>query len=155
MPSCLTRCVVQYIHLVSKSNLFCKNMYLIKNLCCHIASYNKCLIVPTPYLVVWTSISLFHFKVCIFNAPYAWSTYKGSGLGNLNQKICIECHNHNTSLYWMCEGHASHVPMQPTNKHLRISYEHKVNNSMTQLLFMSHTLNLFQMHQSISNHNTH
>jgi hypothetical protein len=66
-----------------------------------------------------------------------------------------KCHNPNTSLYCKCEGPASPVPMQPTNKHLRISYVHEVNNSMTQLLFMSHTFMFHQMHSSISKCNTH
>ena len=38
----------------------------------------------------------------------------------------------------VCEGSASHVPMRPTNKKLRNSYIHEVNNSRTQLLSMSH-----------------
>ena len=50
----------------------------------------------------------------------------------------------------MCEGPASHVPKQLTNKYLRITYVHEVNISGTQLLSMLHTLNPFQMHQSIS-----
>ena len=45
--------------------------------------------------------------------------------------------------------------MQPTNKHLRISCIHEVNNNMTQLLSMSHTFKPHQMHWSISNYNTH
>ena len=65
---------------------------------------------------------------------------------NLNQQICIKCHSHNTSLHGMCEGPTSPVPMQPTNKKLRISYVHEVNNSMTQLLSMSHTFSPFEMH---------
>ena len=64
-------------------------------------------------------------------------------------------HNYNTSLYWKCEGHASLVPMQPINTHLRISYVHEVNNSRTQLLSMLHTFKLHQMHHSISHYNTH
>ena len=51
---------------------------------------------------------------------------------------------HNTSLYWKCKGPASLVPMQLTNKHLRISYVHEVNNNNTQLLSMSHTLSYIQ-----------
>ena len=38
----------------------------------------------------------------------------------------------------VCEGSASHVPTQPTNKELRISFVHEVNNIITQLLSMSH-----------------
>ena len=64
-------------------------------------------------------------------------------------------HNPNTSLYCKCEGLASHVPMQPTNRHLRISYVHEVNNSKTQLLSMSHTFMFYQMHINISKCNTH
>ena len=98
--------------------------------------------------------SCFYLKVCITNLPHIWSTYKGNIPSNINHKICIKCHNPNTSLYWKCEGHASHVPMQPTNKHLRISYVHEVNNSKTQLLSMSHTFMFHQMHSSISKYNT-
>ena len=58
----------------------------------------------------------------------AWSTYKGNVPSNFNQSQ-YKCQNHNTPLYWRCEGPASHVPMQPSNKHLRISYVHKVNNN--------------------------
>ena len=75
-------------------------------------------------------------------------------LSTFNHKICIKCHNHNTSLYWKCEGLASPMPMQPTHKHLRISYVHKVNNNMTQLLSMLHLFKYYQMHCSISNNNT-
>ena len=74
---------------------------------------------------------------------------------SFNQKMCIKCHNHNPSLYCECEGHASPMPMQPNNKYLRISYVHKVNNNKTQLLSMSHTFKLHQMHCSIPNNNTH
>ena len=87
--------------------------------------------------------------------PHIWSAYKGNIPSNINHKICIKCHSPNTSLYCKCEGHASHVPMQPTNKHLRISYVHEVNNNMTQLLSMSHTFMFHQMHSSISKCNTH
>ena len=45
--------------------------------------------------------------------------------------------------------------MQPTNKHLRISYVHEVNNNKTQLLSMSHTFKQHQMHCSTLNYNTH
>ena len=86
---------------------------------------------------------------------YIWSAYKGNIYSNINHKICIKCHNPNTSLYWKCEGHASHVPMQPTNKHLRISYVHEVNNSRTQLLSMSHTFMFHYIHNSLSKYNTH
>ena len=63
----------------------------------------------------------------------------GSTPSSFNQKKYIICHSQNTVLYWECEGPASPVPMQPTNKELRISYVHEVNNNMTQLLSMSHT----------------
>ena len=33
---------------------------------------------------------------------------------SFDQKKCTRCHNHNTSLYWEWEGHASPMPMQPT-----------------------------------------
>ena len=66
----------------------------------------------------------------------------------------MKCHNHNTPLCRKCEGPVSPVPMQPTNKHLRISCVHEINNSRTQLLSMSHTCMLHLMHCSISN-NTH
>ena len=66
---------------------------------------------------------------------------------SLNQEICIRCQNHNTPLYWECVGPTSHVPMQPTNKHLRISYVHEVNNIMTQLSSISHT---FKQHKKCS-----
>ena len=69
--------------------------------------------------------------------------------------VCIKCHNPNTSLYCKCEGPTSHVPMQSTNKHLRISHVHKVNNNMTQLLSMSHTFMFHQMHTSSLKCNTH
>jgi hypothetical protein len=98
---------------------------------------------------------MLYLKVCIINLPHIWSTYKGNFPSNINHKICIKCHNPNTSSYWKCEGPASHVPMQPTNEHLRISYVHEVNNSMTQLLSMSHTFLFHQMHCSISKYNTH
>ena len=97
---------------------------------------------------------MFHLKVCIVDPPHIWSTYKGNIPSNFNRKICLKCHNHNTSLYWKCARHAF-VPMQPTNKHLRISYVHEENKSKTQLLSMSHKLKLHQMHYSISNYNTH
>ena len=80
---------------------------------------------------------------------------QGNVPSNSNQWKCIKCQNHTTPLYWRCEGLASPMPMQPTNKHLRISYVHEVNNSMTQLSSMPHTLNPFQMHWSISNYNNH
>jgi hypothetical protein len=50
---------------------------------------------------------------------------------------------------------ASLVPMQPTSKHLRISYVHEVDNIRTQLLSMSHTFMFHQMHSSISKCSTH
>ena len=96
-----------------------------------------------------------YLKVCIHDLFYIWSAYKGNILSTINHKICIKYHNPNTSLYWKREGPASHVPMQPTNKHLRISYVHEVNNNMTQLLSMSHTFLFRQMHFSISTCNTH
>ena len=99
--------------------------------------------------------SCFYPRVCIPHLLYIWSAYKGNIPSNINHKICIKCHNPNTPSYCKCEGHASPVPMQPTNKHLRISYVHEVNNNMTQLLSMSHTFKLHQMHCSISNNNTH
>ena len=80
---------------------------------------------------------------------------QGNIHSNFNQNVCIKCHNHNTSLNWKCERHASHVPMQLANKHLRISYVHEVNNNMTQLLSMSHTFKLHQMHCNISKYKTH
>jgi hypothetical protein len=64
------------------------------------------------------------------------------------------CHNPNTLLYCKCEGRGSHVPMQPTNKHLRISYVHEVSNNKTHLLSMSHTFMFHQMHSIISKCNT-
>ena len=47
------------------------------------------------------------------------------------------------------------MPMHPTNKHLRITYVHEVNNNKTHLSSMSHTLNPLHMHCSISHYNTH
>jgi hypothetical protein len=85
---------------------------------------------------------------------YEWSAYKGSAF-LVTSKICIKCHNPNTPMYCKCEGPASHVPMEPTNKHLSISYVHKVNNNKTQLLSMSHAFMFHQMHISISKYNTH
>ena len=98
---------------------------------------------------------MFYLIVCIANMPHIWSTYNGNIPSNINYKICIKCHNPNTSSYWKSEGLASHVPMQPTNKHLRISYIYEVNNNMTQLLSMLHTFEFHQMHCSISKYNTH
>ena len=116
---------------------------------------NNKLCLAIPYLGCLASY-LHVLPQSIYNLSTIYMEYLPWNMpSNFNQKICIKCRNHKTSLYWECEGHASLVPMQPTNKHSRISYIHKVNNSMTQLLSMSHTFKLYQMHCSISNNNTH
>jgi hypothetical protein len=119
-------------------------------------TYTKTLFLTNPYLASLTYYPCaFTFKACLPNLPHTWSAYKGNIPSNLNHKICIKCHNPDTPLYCKCEGHASLVSMQPTDKHLRISYVHEVNNNMTQLLSMSYNFMFHQMHSSISKYNTH
>ena len=87
-----------------------------------------------------TILSACFIKYVILTTTYIIDI-PGSNLVGFTHKKNIICNSHNTSPYWECEGPTSPVPMQPTNKELRISYVHEVNNSRTQLLSMSHTTN--------------
>ena len=139
---------------MSYINTLCKDVHLTYGLCYQRISNNKILSLIVTYL--GSSINSFS----CFTSKYLYlilcvrSIYKGNVPSNFNQLKCIKYQNHNTPVYWRCERLASHVPMQPTNKHLRISYVLKVNSNMTHLLSMSHTLNPFQMHCSILTYNT-
>ena len=59
---------------------------------------------------------------------------------------CLHNNHIHRCMCWKCEGHASHEPMQPTNKYLRSSLVHKVSNNMTHLSFSRK----IQMHNNMT-----